>query len=87
MGVGVVVYFHSDATHSTPVGSAAYDVSASSPLCTAGANGSRSCTFDVPAPVPNAGDSDDVIVTTYDTAPSGGVIPSAQKRWIKARST
>ncbi len=79
MGVGVVVYFHSDATHSTPVGSAAYDVSASSPLCAAGANGSRSCTFDVPAPVPNAGDSDDVIITTYDTAPSGGVIPPSAK--------
>lgn len=79
MGVGVVVYFHSDATHSTPVGSAAYDVSASSPLCAAGANGSRSCTFDVPAPVPNAGDSDDVIITTYDTAPSGGVIPAGAK--------
>lgn len=79
MGVGVVVYFHSDATHNTPVGSAAYDVSASSPLCTAGANGSRSCAFDVPAPVPNAGDSDDVIITTYDTAPSGGVIPPSAK--------
>jgi len=75
LGVGVVVYFHSDINHTTPVGSAAFDASAASSLCTTGTNGSRACTFNIPAPVPSAGDSDDIVITTYDTAPSGGTIP------------
>ena len=70
-GVGVVVYFHSDAAHATPVGSAAFDVSASSALCMTTAQG-RSCTLQFPAPVPAAGDSDDVVITTYSQPPSGG---------------
>lgn len=73
-GVSTSVYFHSDAHHTNAVGAAAFDVSAASALCTAGSSG-RTCTLAIPAPTSPQGDSDDVVLTTYDAAPSSGAIP------------
>ena len=77
-GVAITVYFHSDVKHATIVGSEAFDVSASSPICTSSPIG-RTCTLDVPAPIPPSGDSDDVSVQTYDSAPSAGGFPPSAK--------
>lgn len=77
-GVAVTVYFHSDSKHAAIVGSEAFDVSASSQICTSSPLG-RTCTLDIPAPVPPSGDSDDVTVQTYDSAPSAGGFPPSAK--------
>lgn len=47
---------------------AAFDVSGTSPLCVAGANGARTCTLTVAAPV----GTDDFQVTAWDVVPTAG---------------
>jgi virginiamycin B lyase len=71
-GIGVAVYLHGN--HTTPIGTANADVSATSPLCRASAGG-RDCTVPIPAPPGN----DDFVVTAYDAPPSGGSFGSAKK--------
>ena len=71
-GALVTTYAHSDTNHTTPLGTAATDISASSSACTATAGG-RTCTIAVTAP---AGD-DDFVFILYDAAPVNGTIPSS----------
>ncbi|MGC2129807.1 MAG: hypothetical protein WA629_06895, partial [Candidatus Aquilonibacter sp.] len=57
----------------TPLATTAANVGPSSSICTAtDAYGSRSCTFDISAPV----GTNDFAITTWDQAPTGNSIPS-----------
>jgi streptogramin lyase len=70
-GALVTTYAHSDTTHSTPLGSSASNISATSSACTT-VSGGRTCTITITAP---AGD-DDFVFGLYDAPPVNGAIPS-----------
>ena len=70
-GALATTYAHSDTNHTTPLGSAASDISASSSACTTVATG-RNCVITVQAPAGN----DDFVFVLYDAAPVNGTIPS-----------
>ena len=68
LGVAVWVFVPPATQPVTPT--AVADFSATSPACTAGSNGARTCTISIPAPI---GSNDTFVVSTYDQVPSGGV--------------
>lgn len=71
-GVTIVVYAHSDTTHSSPLATNVANVSSASGGCTAGTSG-RTCTIALNSPAGN----NDFVFTLYDAAPSGGAIPAS----------
>jgi streptogramin lyase len=75
-GLTVTAYTSPQAQHPTPIAQASFDVSGTSPTCTAGASG-RTCTLALPLP---ASGTDDFVVTSYDTAPASGTIPGTAKQ-------
>ena len=70
LGIGINVGPHPTTftTAQTQTPQTAFDLSPSSSACTAGAGGSRVCTFSIPA-MPG---SDDIAITTWDASPVGG---------------
>jgi hypothetical protein len=73
-GIGVS-YGASPATFPNPATpNAAFDVSSTSALCTANGDGSRTCTFTIPAPP----GTDDIQVSAWDGVPSGGAFTGDQ---------
>ncbi|HTZ53651.1 MAG TPA: hypothetical protein VMB20_01200 [Candidatus Acidoferrum sp.] len=70
-GALATTYAHTDTNHTTPLGSVATDISASSSACTTVATG-RNCVITVQAPAGN----DDFVFVLYDAAPVNGAIPS-----------
>jgi streptogramin lyase len=75
-GLTVSAYTSPRAQHPTAIAQASFDVSATSPNCTTGANG-RTCALALTLP---ATGTDDFVVTSYDTAPVSGTIPVAAKQ-------
>jgi beta-lactamase class C len=70
-----------DHVSGSPVLSTTIDLSATSSACVPNSSdGSRACTFALGLAPTAANDSYDITVTTYDTAPSGGTIPSSAKK-------
>ena len=73
-GIGVS-YGASPATFPSPATpNAAFDVSSTSSLCTPNGDGSRTCTFTIPAPP----GTDDIQVSAWDGVPSGGAFTGDQ---------
>lgn len=68
LGVAVWVFVPPATQPVTPT--AVADFSATSPACTAGSNGARTCTITIPAPI---GTNDTFVVSTYDQVPANGL--------------
>ena len=73
-GLGISYVAHGGTLPAIASPMQAYDVSSSSSLCTAGAGGSRTCTFTVLAPLGN----DDFQISGWDATPSGGSFSAAK---------
>ena len=68
--VSVVVYAHTDTTHSSPLATNVANVSSGSSGCTSGTAG-RTCTIALSSPAGN----NDFVFALYDAAPVNGAIP------------
>jgi virginiamycin B lyase len=79
-GLQVKVYAPNSSHTGTPLAVSVTDLSSASASCTLNADGSRTCTFTVPAPPP----ADDFVFTTWDQKPVSGAIPPAAKQLAAA---